>query len=78
MEISLKNYLGLGNRRDSARVLGYMGYGYIQKGDYFNVYGAYKAAAESYLGTDLEKPNSTNCTDKSGQHGQDQGYAEEP
>ena len=40
-----------------------MGYGYLRRGDYLNAYGAYKAAAESYLGTDIEEPNSTNCKD---------------
>jgi hypothetical protein len=28
-----------------------MGYGYLCRGDYQNVYGAYEAAAERYLGT---------------------------
>ena len=62
IEISLTNYLQLGNRRQSARALEYMGYGYLRRGDYLNAYGAYRAAAESYLGTDLEK-NCTKCKD---------------
>ena len=63
IEISLSNYLELGNRRDSARALEYMGYGYLRRGDYLNAYGAYKAAAENYLGTDLEKPYCAKCKD---------------
>ena len=47
MEISLKKYSELGNRRDSARALEYMGYGYLRRGDYLEAYGAYEAAAES-------------------------------
>ena len=62
IEISLSNYLELGNRRESARALEYMGYGYLRRGDYLNAYSAYKAAAESYLGTVLEK-NCTKCKD---------------
>ena len=61
MEISLTNYLELGNRRESARTLEYMGYGYLRRGDYLNAYGAYEAAAENYLGTDLEEPGCTKC-----------------
>ena len=61
MEISLTNNLELGNRRDSARTLEYMGYGYLRRGDYLNAYGAYKAAAESYLGTIDEEPDATTC-----------------
>ena len=51
MEISLTKYLELGNRRDSAATLEYMGYGYLRRRDYLNAYGAYEAAAEYYLGT---------------------------
>ena len=40
-----------------------MGYGYLRRGDYLNAYGAYKAAAESYLGTVDEEPFCTNCKD---------------
>ena len=32
-------------------------------GDYLNAYGAYKAAAESYLATVDEEPCCTNCKD---------------
>ena len=39
-----------------------MGYGYLRRGDYLNAYGAYKAAAECYLGTDLEA-HCTKCKD---------------
>ena len=63
MEISLTKYLELGNRRESAMTLEYMGYGYLRRGDYLNAYGAYKAAAESYVGTDLEEPYCTKCKD---------------
>ena len=63
MEISLTNNLELGNRRDSARTLECMGYGYLRKGDYLNAYGAYKAAAESYLGTVDEEPDGSTCKD---------------
>ena len=63
IEISLSNNLELGNRRNSAGTLEYMGYGYLRKGDYLNAYGAYKAAAESYLGTVDEEPDGTTCKD---------------
>ena len=63
MGISLAKNLELGNRRDSAITLEYMGYGYLRRGDYLNAYGAYEAAAESYLGTDLEEPDCTTCKD---------------
>ena len=63
LEISLTKNLELGNRRDSAAALEYMGYGYLRKGDYLNAYGAYEAAAESYLGTVDEVPGSTTCKD---------------
>ena len=61
MEMSLTKNLELGNRRDSARTLEYMGYGYLRRGDYPNAYSAYKAAAESYLGTVDEEPYGTKC-----------------
>ena len=63
MEISLMNNLELGNRRESGRSLEYMGYGYLRKGDYLKAYGAYEAAAESYLGTFDEEPGCTPCRD---------------
>ena len=63
MEISLKKNLELGNRRDSARTLEYMGYGYLRRGDYPNAYGAYEAAAESYLGTVHEERSRIRCKD---------------
>ena len=63
MEISLSKNLELGNRRDSASTLEYMGYGYLRKGDYLNAYGAYEAAAKSYLGTVDEEPDGTMCKD---------------
>ena len=62
MEISLAKNLELGNRRDSARTLEYMGYGYLRRGDYVNAYDAYKASAESYLGTIDEEPYCNKCT----------------
>ena len=62
-EISLTKNLELGNRRDCARTLEYMGYGYLRSGDYLNAYGAYEAAAESYLGTVDEEPGCTTCKD---------------
>ena len=61
MEISLSNNLEIGNRRMSATTLEYMGYGYLRRGDYLNAYSAYKAAAESYLGTVDEEPGCTAC-----------------
>ena len=61
MEISLTKNLELGNRRDSAATLEHMGYGYLRKGDYLNAYGAYEAAAESYLGTVDEELDGTTC-----------------
>ena len=50
MEISLTKNLDIGNRRDSAIMLEYMGYGYLRRGDYPNAYSACETAAESYLG----------------------------
>ena len=63
MEISLTMNLELGNRRDSARTLEYMGYGYLRKGDYLNAYEAYEAATKSFIGTDLEERSCTRCKD---------------
>ena len=63
MEISRTNYLELGNRRNSAFTLEYMGYGYLWRGDYLNAYGAYEAAAESFLGTVEEEIDGTRCKD---------------
>ena len=61
MEISLTKNLELGNRRDSAITLEYMGYGYLRRGDYLNAYDTYKAAAESYRGIVDEEPSCTRC-----------------
>ena len=61
MEISLKKNLELGNRRDSASTLEYMGFMYLRRGDYLNAYDAYKAAAERYLGTVDEESGCTTC-----------------
>ena len=61
MEISLMKNSHLGNRRDSATALEYMGYGYLRRGDYINAYGAYEAAAENYRGTVDEEPDGTTC-----------------
>ena len=61
MEISLTNYLELGNRLESASTLEYRGYGYLRRGDYIKAYDAYKAAAESYLGTVDEVAGCTKC-----------------
>ena len=61
MEISLKKNLEVGNRRNSARTLEYMGFGYLRRGDYVKAFDAYKAAAESYLGTVDEEPYCTKC-----------------
>ena len=61
MEISLTKNLELGNRRDSASTLEYMGYGYLRRGDYVNAYGAYEAAAESFLGTVDEEAGCAKC-----------------
>ena len=63
MEISLSKNLELRNRRRSAATLEYMGYGYLRRGDYFNAYVAYEAAAENYLGTINEHPDGTACKD---------------
>ena len=65
MEISLMKNSHLGNRRYSALALEYMGYGCLRRGDYFNAYGAYEAAAENYLGTVHEESqaDSTICKD---------------
>ena len=63
MEISLTKNLELGNRRESAGSLEYMGYGYLRRGDYLKAYGAYEAAADSYLGTVDEEPDGTTCKD---------------
>jgi len=51
IEISLMKASYVGNRIKIARALGYMGYGYLRRGDYQNAYSAYKAAAEKYIGT---------------------------
>ena len=59
MEISLTKNLELGNQRNSARTLEYMGYGYLRRGDYLNAYGAYEAAAERYG----ERQGCTTCKD---------------
>jgi tetratricopeptide (TPR) repeat protein len=61
LEISLMKNSHLGCRSDSAMSLECMGYGYLRRGDYLNAYGAYEAAAENYLGTDLDKVCSTAC-----------------
>ena len=63
VEISLTKNMELGNRLSSARTLEYMGYGYLRRGDYFNAYSAYEAAAKSYLGTVDEEPYCTKCKD---------------
>jgi hypothetical protein len=51
IEIALMKASSIGNRHDIAKVLEYMGYGYLRRGDYQNAYGAYEAAAEKYPGT---------------------------
>ena len=61
MEISLTKNLELGNPRNVAVALEYMGYGYLRRGDYHNAYGTYEAAAESYLGTDSGERGSSRC-----------------
>ena len=63
MEISLTNNLEIGNRLQSARTLEYMGYGYLRRGDYLKSYDAYKAAAESFVGTIDEEQGCTRCKD---------------
>ena len=63
MEISLTKNLELGNRRNSARTLECMGYGYLRRGDYVNACGSYEAAAESYLGTVEEEVGRATCED---------------
>ena len=61
IEISLTKNTQLGNQRDSATALEYMGYGYLRRGDYLNAYGAYEAAVENYKGTVLEKSDGNRC-----------------
>ena len=61
MEISLTKNLELGNRRESASTLEYMAYGYLRRADYPNAYGAYEAAAESYVGTNLGEWGCRRC-----------------
>jgi tetratricopeptide (TPR) repeat protein len=51
IEISLMKASYIGNRLTVARTLELMGYGYLRRGDYQNACGAYKAAAENYIGT---------------------------
>jgi tetratricopeptide (TPR) repeat protein len=51
LELSLMKASYIGDRLTVARVLEYMGYGYLRRGDYQNAYGAYEAALEKYLGT---------------------------
>ena len=63
IKISLMKNSQFGNQCDGATTLEYMGYGYLQRGDYINAYGAYKAAAENYLGTVDEEPDGTTCKD---------------
>jgi len=63
MEISLTKNFELGNRRNSAMTLEYMGYGYLRRRDYQNAYGAYETAAENYLGTVDEDPDYATCKD---------------
>ena len=63
MEISLTKNLELGDRRESAGSLEYMGYGYLRRGDYLKAYSAYEAAADSYIGTVDEEPDGTTCKD---------------
>ena len=63
IEISLTNSLEIGNRLYSARTREYMGYGYLRRGDYLKSYDAYKAAAESFVGTVEEVRGCTRCKD---------------
>ena len=51
IETALTNASYFGDRIQVARVLDYMGYGYLRRGDYQNAYGAYESATEKYLGT---------------------------
>ncbi|KDR66877.1 hypothetical protein GALMADRAFT_258757 [Galerina marginata CBS 339.88] len=51
LEIALTKASHIGHRTTVADGLAYMGYGYLRKGDYQNAYGAYKAAAEKYVGS---------------------------
>ena len=50
MEIALMKASHVGNQLALARVLQYMGYGYLRRGDYQNAYDAYEAAAEKCIG----------------------------
>ena len=59
IEIALMRASHVGDQRDSAIALEYMGYGYLRKGDYLNAYGAYEAAVEKYLG--IDEASATIC-----------------
>lgn len=61
IEIALMNSSHLGRQQESAHALEYMGYGYLRRGDYLNAHGAYKAAAEKYVGTFQEVMDGTRC-----------------
>ena len=61
IETSLMKYSHLGNRRGSAILLEYMGYGYLRRGDYLNAYDAYEAAAEKYFGVPEQVSSEMRC-----------------
>jgi tetratricopeptide (TPR) repeat protein len=48
-----------GARVAIARSLEYMGYGYLRRGDYQNAYVAYEAAAEKYIGANIDRDAKT-------------------
>lgn len=61
IQIALMKSSHLGRRQESAHALEYMGYGYLRRGDYFNAYDAYEAAAGKYVGTFQEVMDGTRC-----------------
>jgi tetratricopeptide (TPR) repeat protein len=61
IEIALMKASYIGSRLTVARVLEFMGYGYLRRGDYQNAYGAYEAAAEKYLGTVCANTSGETC-----------------
>jgi tetratricopeptide (TPR) repeat protein len=63
IEISLMKASYIGKRFTVACALEYMGYGYLRRGDYQHVYGAYEAAAEKYIGTVDADTNRDMCKD---------------
>ena len=51
IEMALMKASCIGDWLLAALALEYVSYGYLHKGDYQNVYGAYEVAAKKYVGT---------------------------